>query len=102
MDLYASLTLILSHGSLFLIVLSGSLILTSPLFLCPFFLLCNYGKKYYPAHSLCHNPILVSIIDSLQMRTAIHSLSGNQIFEGKSLASKQGHQEYKPPGKKKQ
>lgn len=35
------------------------------------------------------------MIDSLQMRTAIHSLSGNQIVEGKSLASKQGHQEYK-------
>lgn len=44
-NLYESLILILSHGSLFLRVLSGSLILTPPPFLCPFFRLYNYGKN---------------------------------------------------------
>lgn len=51
-------------------------------------------------YTMFHCPSLFLSLSFQMVKRTIHSLSGNQHFGGKSLASKQYLQEHKPPGKR--
>lgn len=82
-----------------LIVLSGCL---SP-FLSPLFSSLPPSYHIMMTKMFHPYPLLLSHLifhpDFLQVKGAIHSQSASPNFGGKTLASKQCHQEYQPPGK---